>query len=110
LGFGEKMTEIEVFHPDRIASRILDLGDVLSLIEKAQGHFDKEEAIRLEKKLKKNGFDIEDFQAQIKQLKKLGSLSGLMKMIPGVSGMMNKINNLTPPDDELKKIEAMINS
>jgi signal recognition particle subunit SRP54 len=110
MGFGEKMTEIEVFHPDRIASRILDLGDVLSLIEKAQGHFDKEEAIRLEKKLKKNGFDIEDFQAQIKQLKKLGSLSGLMKMIPGVSGMMNKINNLTPPDDELKKIEAMINS
>ena len=110
MGFGEKTTELEVFHPERIASRILDLGDMMTLIEKAQGQFDKEEAVKLQKKFKKNSFDIEDFQAQIKQLKKLGSLSGLMKMIPGVSGMMSKINNLTPPDDELKKIEAMINS
>jgi signal recognition particle subunit SRP54 len=110
MGFGEKTAELEVFHPERVASRILDLGDMMTLIEKAQSQFDKEEAIKVQKKLRKNSFDIEDFQAQIKQLKKLGSLSGLMKMIPGVSGMMNKINNLTPPDDELKKIESIINS
>ncbi|MCX6113578.1 MAG: signal recognition particle protein [Proteobacteria bacterium] len=110
MGFGEKVSELEVFHPDRIASRILDLGDMMTLIEKAESHFDKEEAIKLEKKLRKNTFDIDDFKDQLKQIKKLGSLSGLMSMIPGASGMMGKLQGMTHPDEELKKIESMINS
>ena len=110
MGFGEKVSELEVFHPDRIASRILDLGDMMTLIEKAESHFDKEEAIKLEKKLRKNTFDIDDFKDQLKQIKKLGSLSGLMSMIPGASGMMGKLQGMTPPDEELKKIESIINS
>lgn len=110
MGFGEKIAELEVFHPDRIASRILDLGDMMTLIEKAQTHFDQAEAEKLEKKMRKNAFDIDDFHAQLKQIKKLGSLSGIMSMIPGVSGMMNKLDGMAPPEDELKKIEAIIHS
>ena len=110
MGFGEKISELEVFHPDRVSSRILDLGDMMTLIEKAESHFDKEEAIKIEKKLRKNTFDIDDFKDQLKQLKKLGSLSGVMSMIPGVSGMMKKLDGMAPPEEELKKIEAMIDS
>ena len=110
MGFGEKISELEVFHPDRVSSRILDLGDMMTLIEKAESHFDKEEAIKIEKKLRKNTFDIDDFKDQLKQIKKLGSLSGIMSMIPGVSGMMKKLDGMAPPEEELKKIEAMIDS
>ncbi|MEI6093267.1 MAG: signal recognition particle protein [bacterium] len=110
MGFGEKISELEVFHPERIASRILDLGDMMTLIEKAESAFDKEESIKIEKKLRKNTFDIDDFRDQIKQIKKLGSLSGIMSMIPGVSAMMNKVQGMAPPEEELGKIEAMINS
>jgi signal recognition particle subunit SRP54 len=110
MGFGEKVSELDVFHPDRVASRILDLGDMMTLIEKAESHFDKEEAVKLEKKIRKNTFDIDDFHDQLKQIKKLGSISGLMSMIPGVSGMMKKMEGMAPPEDELKKIEAIIDS
>jgi signal recognition particle subunit SRP54 len=108
MGLGEKASELEEFHPDRVASRILDLGDMLSLIEKAQRHFDEEEAKKLEKKLKKNTFDMEDFLGQLKQIKKLGSIENMLAMIPGFSKMRGKLKNMAPPEEELKKIEAMI--
>lgn len=110
MGLGEKIDEFEVFHPDRVVSRILDFGDMMTLIEKAERQFDEKEKEKLEKKLKKNQFDIEDFLSQIKQIKKMGSVESLMSMIPGVSGMMSKVKNLAPPDEELKKIEAIIQS
>ncbi|MBN1114315.1 MAG: signal recognition particle protein [Oligoflexia bacterium] len=108
MGFGEKATELEVFHPERVVSRILDLGDMMTLIEKAEKTFDKEEAAKLEKKLRKNTFDIEDFLNQIKQIKKMGSMESLLGLIPGFSGLKGKLGSLTPPDEELKKIEAII--
>jgi signal recognition particle subunit SRP54 len=110
MGLGEKTDALEVFHPERVASRILDMGDMLSLIERAQTQFDQKEAEKIEKKLKKNEFDIEDFRDQIKQLKKLGSMESLLGMMPGFSGLKGKLKGLTPPDEELKKIESMINS
>jgi signal recognition particle subunit SRP54 len=110
MGLGEKTDALEVFHPERVASRILDMGDVLSLIEKAQTQFDKKESEKIEKKLRKNEFDIEDFRDQIKQLKKLGSMESLLSMMPGFAGIKGKLKGLTPPDEELKKIESMINS
>ncbi|MFH1223974.1 MAG: signal recognition particle protein [Pseudomonadota bacterium] len=110
IGQGEKIDALDVFHPDRVASRILDMGDVLTLIERAEENFDKKEAEKLQAKLKKSGFDIEDFLAQIKQLKKLGSMETLLSMVPGFSGITGKLKGLTPPDDELKKIEALIQS
>lgn len=110
MGLGEKTDALEVFHPERVASRILDMGDVLSLIEKAQTQFDKKESEKIEKKLRKNEFDIEDFRDQIKQLKKLGSMESLLSMMPGFAGLKGKLKGLTPPDEELKKIESMINS
>ncbi len=84
---GEKLSDIEVFHPDRMASRILGMGDVLSIIEKAEEAFDEKEAEELEKKLKKQEFDLDDYLAQLRQIKKMGSFSSLLKMIPG----MNKL-------------------
>ena len=101
---GEKLNNIEAFHPDRMASRILGMGDVLSIIERAEETFNEEEAIKLEKKLKQEGFDLNDYLAQLRQLKKMGSFSSLLKMIPG----MNKIKDLKVDDKEFEKIEAII--
>ena len=101
---GEKLNNIEAFHPDRMASRILGMGDVLSIIERAEETFNEEEAIKLEKKLKQEGFDLNDYLAQLRQLKKMGSFSSLLKMIPG----MNKIKDLKIDDKEFDKIEAII--
>ena len=101
---GEKLNNIEAFHPDRMASRILGMGDVLSIIERAEETFNEEEAIKLEKKLKQEGFDLNDYLAQLRQLKKMGSFSSLLKMIPG----MNKIKDLNIDDKEFDKIEAII--
>lgn len=109
-GVGEKGDAFEPFYPDRMASRILDLGDVMTLIERAQENYDHKEAERLEKKLKKNEFDIEDFLAQIQQIKKLGSLESIMSFMPGFSALKGKLKGLTPPDKELRKIEAIIAS
>jgi signal recognition particle subunit SRP54 len=109
IGVGEKLDAIEPFFPDRMASRILGMGDMLSLIEKAQGEFDQKEAAKLEKKLKKREFDLEDFQAQLKQMRKLGSLEQIIGMLPGM-GQLKQLKKLKPDEKELVKIEAIINS
>ena len=103
---GEKLSDIEVFHPDRMASRILGMGDVLSIIEKAEESFDEEEALKMEKQLKKGNFDLNDYLAQLRQIKKMGSFSGLLKMIPG----MNALKDVDIDDHEFVKIEAIITS
>jgi len=104
IATGEKLSDIEVFHPERMASRILGMGDVLSIIEKAEETFDLEEAEKLEKKLKKQNFDLEDYLSQLRQMKKMGSFSSILKMIPGFSAMKDvKID-----DKEFVRIEAII--
>ena len=103
---GEKLSDIEEFHPERMASRILGMGDVLSIIEKAEESFDIEEAEKLEKQLRKGEFDLNDYLAQLKQIKKMGSFSSILKMIPG----MNKIKDLKVDDKEFTRIEAIISS
>ncbi len=104
---GEKTDALEVFYPDRLASRILGKGDVISLVEKAQQNFDEKEAERLEEKFRKNQFDFDDFLKQIKVIKKMGSLSSLLGMIPGIS---SQIKNAQIDDKALVKVEAIINS
>jgi signal recognition particle subunit SRP54 len=108
LGMGEKQVALEIFHPDRLASRILDMGDVLSLVEKAQEVINEDEAKESARKMMNNEFTVEDFLAQMRQMKKLGSMEGLLKMLPGMGQMMKQMKNMTPPDEELKKIEAII--
>lgn len=107
VGVGEKLSELEVFHPDRMASRILGMGDVLSIIEKAEQSLDLEEAEKLEQQLRKNKFDLNDYLAQLKQVKKMGSFSSILKMIPGLG---SKLGDIKVDDKELDRIEAMINS
>ena len=107
IGTGEKMEAIDVFHPSRMADRILGMGDVVSLVERAQEQFDEEEAKRLEKKLRKNQFDFNDFMGQIQQIKKMGNIKDLASMIPGVG---KQIKDLDIDDDAFKGIEAIINS
>ncbi len=104
---GEKMDTLDVFYPERMAQRILGMGDIVSLVEKAQEQFDAAEAAKLEKKIRKNQFDFEDFKNQIQQIKKMGNLKDLMAMIPGVG---KQIKDLDINDDAFKGIEAMINS
>lgn len=104
---GEKLENLEIFYPDRLASRILGKGDVISLVEKAQASFDDYETEKLEEKLRKNKFDFDDFLKQIKVIKKMGSLTSLLGMIPGLSAQMKN----APVDDKaLVKVEAIINS
>jgi signal recognition particle subunit SRP54 len=109
IGVGEKIEALELFHPERMASQILGMGDVLSLIEKAQSEFDEKEALKLEKKLKKSQFDLEDFQAQLQQMKKIGSLDQILGMLPGM-GQFKKLKQVKPDEKELVKVEAIINS
>ena len=109
IGVGEQISALEPFHPDRMASQILGMGDVLSLIEKAQDKFDEKEAVQLEKKLRRNEFDLEDFRSQLKQIKKLGSLEEIMGMIPGM-GKLKKMKGFSPDESELVRVEAIINS
>ena len=101
---GEKLNEIEVFHPERMASRILGMGDILSVIEKAEESFDAEQAMKLEEKLRKQEFDLDDYLTQLRQIKKMGSFSGLLNMIPG----MNQLKDVKVDDKEFVKIEAII--
>ena len=110
VGMGEKLSELEVFHPDRIASRILGMGDVLTLIERAQSTIDAKEAEALEKKFKKAEFDLEDFRTQMRRIKKLGSLDGIMKLIPGMGQIRKQMQDVQMPEKELSKVEAMISS
>ena len=104
---GEKMDTLDVFYPERMAQRILGMGDITSLVEKAQEQFDEEQAKKLEKKIRKNQFDFEDFLTQIQQIKKMGNLKDLMGMIPGVG---KQIKDLEVKDDAFKGIEALIHS
>ena len=104
---GEKMETLDVFYPDRMAQRILGMGDITSLVEKAQAQFDEEEAKKLKKKIRKNQFDFEDFKTQLEQIKKMGNLKDLMGMIPG---MGKAIKDVDIKDDSFKGVEAIINS
>ena len=104
---GEKMETLDVFYPERMAQRILGMGDIVSLVEKAQEQFDEVQAAKLEKKIRKNQFDFEDFKTQLQQIKKMGNLKDLMGMIPGVG---KQIKDIDINDDAFKGIEAMINS
>jgi signal recognition particle subunit SRP54 len=110
VGMGEKLEALETFHPDRMAGQILGMGDVLSLIEKAQETYDQKKAEELQRKFRKNEFTIEDFREHLRQLRKMGSLSDLMDKIPGVGKMMKNMPNAAPPEEDLKRIEAIINS
>ena len=109
IGVGEKLTDLEPFHPDRMSSRILGMGDVLTMIEKAQAVVDEKKAIELEQKLKKNLFTLDDFRDQLVQLRKMGSLSDLMGMIPGI-GKIKQMKHMEVDERELVRIEAIINS
>jgi signal recognition particle subunit SRP54 len=104
---GEKMDTLDIFYPERMAQRILGMGDIVSLVEKAQEQFDEVMAAKLEKKIRKNQFDFEDFKTQLQQIKKMGNLKDLMGMIPGVG---KQIKDVDINDDSFKGIEAMINS
>jgi signal recognition particle subunit SRP54 len=107
IGTGEKLDAIDVFYPERMASRILGMGDVVSLVERAQEQFDEEEAAKLQKKIRKNQFDFNDFLNQLQQIKKMGNLKDLMGMIPGVGKM---IKDVDISDDAFKGVEAIIRS
>ena len=107
IGTGEKMEALDVFHPDRLAERILGMGDIRSFVEKAQAQFDEEEAAKLQKKLAKNQFDFNDFMAQIQQIKKMGNIKDLMSMIPGMGKM---VKDLDVDDDAFNSIEVIIQS
>jgi len=101
---GEKLSDIEEFHPERMASRILGMGDVLSIIEKAEEAFDEEEALKMEQKLRKQSFDLDDYLTQLRQMKKMGSFSSILKMLPG----MGHLKNIQIDDKEFDKVEAII--
>lgn len=105
IATGEKMNDIEQFHPDRMASRILGMGDVLSIIEKAEEAITEEEAEKLEAQLRKNRFDMDDYLAQLRQIKKMGSFSSILKMIPGLG---SKMKDIQVDDKEFLRIESMI--
>ena len=107
VGTGEKMEALDVFHPERMADRILGMGDIVSFVERAQEQYDEEEARRLQKKIAKNQFDFNDFLAQIQQIKKMGNLKELASMIPGVGKALKDVDI---KDDAFKSIEAMIGS
>jgi signal recognition particle subunit SRP54 len=107
VGIGEKMEALDLFHPSRMADRILGMGDIVTLVEKAQEQFDEEEARKLQKKIAKNQFNFNDFLKQIRQIKKMGNVKDLMGMIPG---MGKALKNVDIDDDAFKGIEAIIYS
>jgi signal recognition particle subunit SRP54 len=109
VGIGEKIDALEVFHPERMASRILGMGDILSLVEKAQSTFDEKTALQLEKSIRKNDFSLEDFRNQLTQIKKMGPLKDILGMIPGL-GKMKSLQGMQPDDNELVKVTAIIDS
>jgi signal recognition particle subunit SRP54 len=109
LGVGEKVDALETFHPDRLASRILGMGDVLSLIERAEQAIDQEEAQKVAERLLEGDFTLEDFLDQLQQIKKMGPLNQLLDMVPGFRGVTKEIS-AEATDQEMKKIEAIISS
>lgn len=106
IGVGEKLDDIELFHPDRLVSRILGMGDVVSLVEKAQSAIDEDDVKSLEEKIRTQKFDLNDFLKQLQNIKKIGSLGSILKMIPG----MGEIGDLAPAEKEMRKVEAIIQS
>jgi signal recognition particle subunit SRP54 len=110
IGMGEKLDALEVFHPDRMASRILGMGDVLTLIEKAEAVIDEKKAKDLERKIRKDTFTLEDFRDQLQQVRKMGSLESILGMIPGLSKKMKGMGSLDFDEKELVRVEAIINS
>jgi signal recognition particle subunit SRP54 len=104
---GEKMDTLDVFYPERMAQRILGMGDITTLVEKAQAQYDEEQARKLEKRIRKNQFDFEDFKQQLEQIKKMGNIKDLLGMIPGVG---KAVKDVDISDDSFKGIEAIINS
>jgi signal recognition particle subunit SRP54 len=110
VGMGEKLDALEVFHADRMAQRILGMGDVLTLIEKAQTAIDRDQAADMEKRLRKEGFTLENFRDQLQAVKKMGSMESILKLIPGAGKALKQMQGMELPDKELKKIEAIINS
>lgn len=109
IGTGEKTDALEVFHPSRLAGRILDMGDILTLVEKAQTAFDEKQAQELQQKLKKDTFTLEDFKKQLQQIKKLGSLESILSMVPGFDAV-KKAKDLKIDEKEIVRVEAIINS
>ncbi len=105
VSVGEKLSDLELFYPERMASRILGMGDIVSLVEKAQETIDVKEAVKLEKKLRKEAFTFDDFYQQLQQLKKMGSLESILKMIPGVS---SQLRNVDIDESQMKRVEAII--
>ena len=110
VGLGEKMDALEVFHPDRMAQRILGMGDVLSLIEKAEAAISRDDAAAMEQRLRNEGFTLETFRDQMQSIKKMGSLDSMLKLIPGVGKALKQAQGSQLPDKEMNKIEAIINS
>ncbi len=110
VGIGEKLDALEQFHPDRMAQRILGMGDVLSLIEKAQAAVDAEDAAKMEDKLRKDGFTLDTFLEQMQMIKKMGSMESLLKMVPGAGKALKQAGGMQMPEKELKKVEAIIRS
>lgn len=110
ISTGEKMKDLELFHPDRLAGRILDMGDVLSLVEKAQNVIDEKDADSMMKNLEKGKFTVNDFMKQMDMMKNLGSMSSILKMIPGMGGMLKQVGDLSPAENEMKRMRVIINS
>ncbi|MDR0827095.1 MAG: signal recognition particle protein [Desulfovibrio sp.] len=110
VGIGEKISELEPFYPERVAGRILGMGDMLTLIEKAQASIEQEDAEELERKFRKAEFNFEDFRTQMRRMKKLGSVENLLKLVPGMGELRRRLGGIAAPDKEMNKLEAMINS
>jgi signal recognition particle subunit SRP54 len=110
VGVGEKLDALEPFFPDRMASRILGMGDILTLVEKAQEQTDEKEAKDLQRKLRRNQFTLEDFRDQLQKMRKMGSMEEIMGMIPGLGGKLKELKNAAPDESELKRVVAIIDS
>lgn len=110
ISLGEKMKDLELFHPDRLAGRILDMGDVVSLVEKAQDVIDEKDAESMMKNLEKGRFTVDDFMKQMKMMQSLGSMSSIMKMIPGMGGMLRQAGDLAPAEKEMKRMQIIVSS
>lgn len=110
VSMGEKMKDLELFHPDRLAKRILDMGDVLSLVEKAQDNINESDAESMMKNFQKGKFTVEDFLKQMDMMSKLGSMGSILKMIPGMGGMLRQIGDLSPAEAEMKRMKVIISS
>jgi signal recognition particle subunit SRP54 len=110
VSMGEKLKDLEPFHPDRLAKRILDMGDVLTLVEKAQDAINEDDVTGMMKNLEKGRFTISDFVRQMEAINRLGSMGSIMKMIPGMGGMLRQMGDLSPAENEMKKMRVLINS